>query len=147
MITTNLVSPTHSGAATLKEHTLGPFTGFTLSTMIKQSRIHHWIMFFVWLKIRFKYMCHQLRYSQQKKPFNCEQCPDIKTTFISIHAYPVDPKVPPPKDVARSRLIPAPLTTLLRKISEVEIYWCCSCSLLVPFFKGILSSKRIYTPS
>lgn len=32
-----MASLTHRGAATLKEHTLNPFTGFTSSTMINQK--------------------------------------------------------------------------------------------------------------
>jgi hypothetical protein len=36
MITTKKAFPTPCGAAVLKECILGPFTGFTLSTVIKQ---------------------------------------------------------------------------------------------------------------
>ena len=39
MITTKMASPTHSGAVAIKEHTLDPFTGFTLSTMINQKTV------------------------------------------------------------------------------------------------------------
>ena len=34
-----MASPTHSGAMAIKEHTLDPFTGFTLSTMINQKTV------------------------------------------------------------------------------------------------------------
>jgi hypothetical protein len=37
MLTTKMASPTHRDASALKQHTLGPFTGFTLSTMINQK--------------------------------------------------------------------------------------------------------------
>jgi hypothetical protein len=36
MITTKMASSTHIGVAAIKECTLGSFTSFTLSTMIKQ---------------------------------------------------------------------------------------------------------------
>ena len=72
MITTNLGSPTHSGATTLKEHTPGPFTGFTMSTMIKQSRIHHWIMFFVRLKFKIKVLV------VEKNPSTVSSVPTLK---------------------------------------------------------------------
>ena len=38
VLTTKMASPTHRDASTLKEHILGPFTGFTLSTIINQKR-------------------------------------------------------------------------------------------------------------
>jgi hypothetical protein len=38
----------HSASVAFKEHTLGSVTGFTLSTIIKQPWIHHWIMF-IWV--------------------------------------------------------------------------------------------------
>ena len=34
-----MASPTHSGVMAIKEHTLDPFTGFTLSTMINQKTV------------------------------------------------------------------------------------------------------------
>jgi len=37
MITIKMTSPTYRGAAVLKERNLGPFTGFTLSTMINKK--------------------------------------------------------------------------------------------------------------
>ena len=37
MLATKMASPTHRDASALKEHILGPFTGFTVSTMIHQK--------------------------------------------------------------------------------------------------------------
>lgn len=39
--------PIHCGVVELKEWTLGPFTCFTLSTMIRRPWLHHWITFIV----------------------------------------------------------------------------------------------------
>jgi hypothetical protein len=37
MLTTKMASPTHRDASALKEHIMGPFIGFTLSTIINQK--------------------------------------------------------------------------------------------------------------
>ena len=64
-----MVSSTHNGAVSLKEHMLGLLTGFTLSTMIKQSLIHHvYYSFIHYSRYKpLKYIDHRLSYSKYEK--------------------------------------------------------------------------------